>query len=132
MPNYSPRISAGLDIEEVDFKFTVGASGAVGTTYQGKAGRVTVSRTTDGEYLITLSKPYPVRLLNCFAAVSDADGNDVVTNAVYKTGSYSASAGTFTIYTRDPWDGSPAATDPANGAEVHVSAKFLRTAALDG
>lgn len=107
------------------FNFAIGAAGAVGTITQAGANFVTsVTQTATGIYTVQLNKLYPVRLIYVAAHVASPAVTDAVVVARFDSNSYSATAGTFIINTTNS-DGAAAATDPANGAQVHVEIVYV-------
>jgi hypothetical protein len=127
-------LTHGVDVNHNFFNFTIDAAGAVGTLSQGAGAFVTsVTKTATGRYTVQFAKPYPASILfiNPVLSIASPDGDLVVCQ--YKSGSYSASAGTFEICVADVdgLDGNAlaalllSAVDPANGASIFVHYAFL-------
>ena len=124
-PAFATKANRTHNVETVrdSFKFAVGAAGAVGTLSQASGGFVTsVTRAGAGDYTVQLAKPYPASIVRCDVSTGVVAANSATHRAAYKAGSYSATAGTFTIYNSDH---TPAAADPVNGSEIMVDLVFL-------
>lgn len=104
------------------FKFTVGATGAVGTVSQGKANLVaSVVRNSAGNYTVNFNKPYPLNILFCDPKVHRNAIADAFVKMEYDVGSFTAGGGSgsasMVLFTTNA---GTTATDPPNGSEVHV------------
>lgn len=124
----------GNEVVSDYFKFAIGAAGAVGTLSQATGAFVaSVVKTATGRYTVTFEKPYPASLLFCNPVLSIASPDGDLVVCQYKSGSYSATAGTFEIDVADVdgLDGNAlaalllSAVDPADGAEIMVHVAFL-------
>lgn len=93
-----------------------------------KAGSVlSCIHSATGVYDFTLTKPYPPSLVLCIAEVSNANGTTDLRHASYKSASYSATAGTFTVVLSDDDDsGAPVLADGAATDELHLILVFRR------
>lgn len=82
------------------FKFTVGATGAVGTVSQGKANLVqSVTRLGAGSYRVQFNRPYPLNVLG-FVPVQNRNAvTDAKVDVDYDAGSYSATTGILDFFT---------------------------------
>ena len=116
------------------FKFAIGGAGAVGTITELGGGDFVsgVAHTATGRYTVTLQKPYPSAIVFCNPELTVADNDSNLLRCAYKTGSYSATAGTFEINTGDVdgLDGNAlaallmSAEDPASGQEIMVHVAY--------
>ena len=82
------------------FKFTVGATGAVGTVSQGKANLVSsITRLGAGSYRVQFNVPYPLNVLG-FVPVQNRNAvTDARVDVDYDAGSYNASTGVLDFFT---------------------------------
>jgi hypothetical protein len=79
-------------------KFTAGASGAVGTLYQGASNSVaSVTRNSVGLYTVLFNKPFPGALADVRAVVHPASIGNPAVDLNYVPGSFSQTAGTFQL-----------------------------------
>ena len=125
--------SKGMAIEFVkvtDLDETPGAAVAC-TVDDGNSNLVlSVIHSATGTFDVTLNKPYPPSLLICIPEVSSAAGVTDL-SASYKSGSYVAATGTFTVYVQnDDGDGTPALADGAATDELHMILVFGRYTTL--
>lgn len=116
--------TSGKKVARNVFKFTIGASGAVGVVSQAMAGLISsVVRTAVGVYTVTLTKPYHTqKLLLCDAKYAGPAAGSAGLEARYRAGSFSATAGTFIIDVVTPV--AIVATDPASGSEIMVDLAY--------
>lgn len=82
------------------FRWTVGATGAVGTVKQGKSGFVTsVTRNSAGNYTVQLSRPYPVNLLDIKIGTHTPGVTDAFRKVNYDASTYNPATGQFVLFT---------------------------------
>ncbi len=80
-------------------KFTVGATGAVGTLKQGASNSIaSVTRNSAGNYTVQFNKPYPAALADIKIQLHRNAVTDAVIDAGYDAGSYSQTAGTLVLF----------------------------------
>jgi hypothetical protein len=121
--------TSNFGLKRVAFHFNVGAAGAVGTIYQAGANFVlSVTQTATGVYTVQLNKNYPTRIIHIDANIATPLVGNALVTARPKAGSYSATAGTFVVFTSGntgAGDTTQIAADPADGAEVHVVVDYI-------
>ena len=89
-----------------------------------------VIHSATGTFDFYLNKPYPPSLLLCSPVMSTAAGT-TDQFSTYKSGSYSATTGIFTVFlSDDDGDGTPALADGAATDEMHVTLVFSRYTTL--
>jgi hypothetical protein len=90
----STALTAGLNW----FKFTAGASGAVGTLYQGASNSVaSVTRNSVGLYTVQFNKPFPGAVADVRAVVHPASIGNPAVDLNYVPGSFNQTAGTLQL-----------------------------------
>lgn len=129
--NFGLKTSGKGEIFE-SFRIAIGASGAPSIAEQSGANLISTvtggaGASATGTYTVTLNAPIPPRLICCRPSVSCAAVNSAYRHARFKTGSYSATAGTFVIFTSDA---TPAAADPASGDFIDVVLTFCQYTVL--
>jgi len=109
--NLSRPWTYGKGLVSIPCKWTIGASGAVGTLTG--AGVASVTRTSAGLYRITLSDVF-----SAFHNIQVTLLQATVTDRHISVKAYSASGKTVDVHV---WDQSAGAvTDPESGDEIHV------------
>lgn len=89
-----------------------------------------VIHSATGTFDVYLNKPYPPKLLVCLPDMSSAAGITDL-DAAYKSGSYDATTGVFTVFvSNDDGDGTPALADGAATDELHMMLVFSRYTTL--
>lgn len=97
-------------------KFTVGATGAVGTIYQAASNSIrSVTRNSDGNYTFQFNEPYPLVLAHVEVDVHRAAVADAFVKAEYDAASYSSTDGQFEVACTNA---GTTATDPAQNSEL--------------
>lgn len=93
-----------------------------------KSGLVaSVIHSATGVYDFQLSAPYPPKLVVCIPKLSNANGTTDLLEASYKSDSYDADAGTFTVVvSNDDDSGAPVLAAGSSTDELHVFLSFNR------
>lgn len=108
----------GSAIEAFRVTFAGGA-GAPTLVDNGKAGLLSVVRTSAGLYTFTIGVPVPPKFIAVLCGLSCVNATGAVRTARYIEGSYNASAGTFQIAVTDD-EATPAAIDPTDNTALDV------------
>lgn len=112
-------------------RFTVGATGAVGTLYQAKSNTIReITRNSAGNYTVQFNLPFPVAVIDVACKVHRAAVTDAIVHCEMDAASYSNTTGQLTLFTSDN-AASPAATDIPANAELHMSFVELRQSGMD-
>jgi len=109
-------------------KFTVGASGAVGTLYQGRGNSVkSIVRNSAGNYTVTMNPPSVFDLLYVNVVLHRAAVGDALIKPSLDIGSFAVGATgetTFIIFCSGDTavnDTTQVAADPITGSEFHLT-----------
>lgn len=114
----------GATWEQIRFKCNDG-SGTLVIDEDCGAGIISgITRNSQGNYTVQMSKPYPPKLIICDPQMSTASETTAALVCRYKTNSYDATAGTFVLFVST--SAGTAAADPANGQEIHVDFRHRR------
>lgn len=116
------------------FRFTVGATGAVGTIRQCKSQAVdTITRTGQGLYTVQFNRPYPLNVVQLDCTVARNAVTDAIRNVCYRAGTYNASTGQLNIVVSGDTaanNTAQIALDPIQNSELQFELVYQHTNAL--
>jgi hypothetical protein len=116
-------------------RFTVGASGAVGTLKQASSNSIrSITRTGAGLYTVQFNQPYPAALAFSDVRLHRAAVTDATRVADVDAASYNNTTGQCAIHVSDndaDNNGSVVAADPVQDSEMHLFFVEVRSEFLD-